>query len=163
MYIRKIMNNILHPRFGKYHISKQTTENTQKLLRMMNRSTKYDINEAGTSFESDILSSINMGKVRFSDIRMYITPVREAEKNISDCTLEIGKNLLVINSTTGEITAHRIGWLTSWKYLKYRAESAIKQMVENFNNPDVVQKKSFKIAGFTKLGFENLNKIKNNI
>lgn len=145
-------------------ISNQAKENAHLLLQKMNSRTTYKENSAHTGFESQILSSISTNKnVKFTDARIFLQPEQLRYNNTPDCTLHIGKNYLNINSKTGEVVSYKRGFLMSLSSFISKAESCLNNFLINFDNPDVVKKHTFGIAGFTEKGLKILEEAKNKI
>ena len=144
----------------KVFVTKETKENAEKLLRMMNQGTVYKENEAGTGWESSILASVGVdnNKIKFIDNRMYICPVKKPKEFIPDCTLYMGKNYIHFSSQTGEILGYKKGWLSTWKGFLSKVEAYVKEFVANFDNSEVVTKNKFPIAGFTQKGLKIFQK-----
>ncbi len=111
----------------------------------MKKSTKYKQDGADNRWNSDILASISLGKkIKFSDYRIYIQSKKIPEK-ACDCSLHIGKNIININSATGQITGYETGIFMGLSKLISKAEKYIKTFVDNFDNPNVVTKNTFSI------------------
>lgn len=150
----------------EYYISKQARENAQKLLQEMNKSTKYKENSAHTGWNADLLSTISTDKnVKFTDTRYFIQPIDKPQENIemADFTIQIGKNYLSVNSTTGKILRHKTGMFTSLNRVISKAENYINYLLENFKDSKLVKKQRFCIAGFTQKGLKILEEAKNKI
>lgn len=160
MKIDKLSNTSF---YGKEEVVKKrfltpyAQKDVQKLMRKMNYNTIYTENEAHTEWTSEILARISVDKkYNFIDHRMYIAPIEKPQEFDCDCTLEMGKTKLNINSTTGEIVSFKKSFFRTWRSVYKQAESCLKGMLSNFDNPEVVKKHSFGISDFTKKGFEIL-------
>ena len=128
-------------------------EKTKKLLYEMNHQTTFSLNADKTETLSNVLSSLNItDKYRFVDNRFYIMPLEEPQKHYCDCTLQIGKTLLNINSSTGEIVSYKKGFFKTWKSILSEAENLMKIFLQNINNPEVVKKDFIPILNYTKKG-----------
>ena len=153
------VSNISFESIKKRFVSQKMQADAQKLLEMMNKSTKYTEDEHGVSFTSYILASLSMGKnVRFVDNRIYLAPTNNNVKNTPDCTLKIGKKFINFNSETGEIFKYEAGTFTSFRGLLSKAEKYLEKLLDNFDKTEVVSQNRFGIKGFTQKGFDNLSK-----
>ena len=142
-----------------YYISNQARENAQKLLQEMNKSTKYKENSAHTGWNADILSTISTDKnVKFTDARYFIRPTDKVQENvdIADFTIQIGKNYLSVNSSTGKVLSSKVGVFSSLNRVISKAEYYINYLLDNFKNSELVKQKRFPIAGFTQKGIKIL-------
>ena len=143
----------------KRFISKEAAQNAKELLRKMNSETIYEENAAHTTWTSNILASLSIGKkIKFIDSRMYARPTENPEKHPFDCTLKIGGTTLNIDSDTGLIVKYKKGIFKTWFTIYKQANNYIKMFLENFDNKEVVTKNSFGIAGFTPKGLEIMQK-----
>ena len=152
------VSNINFESTGKKFVSQKTQANAQKLLKMMNSETKYSENPQGTSFTSDILASVSLGKkVRFVDNRFLVAPTDKKIPNGPDTSLYIGKKFIIFNSISGEILRYKKGFFSTYRGFLSDVDKTISALAEYFNNSDVVRKNSFKIKGFTQKGMDILN------
>ncbi len=154
------INNIQqHNFYGKNMLMPESAKNNlQKLLYRMNHDTKYNENSAGTTFTSNILSSVNIqyDKAVFSDCRYLYRPTDKIIRCKSpDCAIQMGKNIVHMNSSTGEVFPINKSLFKSWKKVLNDAYNYIKIAIENYDNIDIIAKNSFSIRGFTKKGLEN--------
>lgn len=142
-----------------FFISKEAKQNAQSLLKLMNQKTKYQENDAGTGWMSNILASVSLDKNhKFTDSRFYIAPTDRVSNNISDCMVSFGDYYACINSSTGEVVSYKKGWLTTKRGFANRIASFINYLLKNFDNDDIVQKNIFGIKGFTKKGLDIIQK-----
>lgn len=138
---------------SKYHISADAIEDANALLYMMKKNTVHKKNPKTSGWSTELLSSLKMGKVKFTNAALFVPPTANPElsKNIPDCILQVGKNLLNINSKTGEVISYKIGVFTSLKCFISKADKYIRELLNNFNNTDVVKKTTFETGGYIKL------------
>ena len=149
----------------KRFITPTAQKDAQKLLRAMNQQTTYSLNKDETEYFSNILKSLNSSeRYKFTDERFYIKPVDKPQEHSCDCTVKMGKTILNINSSNGEIVGYKKFFFMPWSMVYERAEKVIKAFLENFNNPEAVQKNFLPIRNYTekgrKLAIMNYYKIK---
>ena len=139
----------------KIFFSESAKKNIQQLMRKMNYATVYTENPSSQTIESKILATIDMGnKVQFSDNRFYFVPVRTPKEDICDCSIKIGTNELFINSTTGEVVKYDISWLSSMKRVIKKAEKYINIFLQQFDNPQVVNRRILPVEWYTQKGYK---------
>ena len=133
---------------GRY-LSQRGRANAQQLLDKMSKSTTCKVNSSGTRRTYQIVSSLCLkDNIKFSDARLYIEQPEASEEavKVPDCIMEIGKNTLSINSKTGEILKHKVGFFSSLGRVIYKAESSLKTLLDNFDNNWIVKKNTFEIV-----------------
>ena len=146
-------------RNNKFIMSQESKKNLQKLLYKMNHETKYSQNANGTSFISNIMSGLNIlfDEAIFTDARYLCAPTeREIQSPTPDCRMEFGRNIVHINSYTGEIFPIRKSFFKTGKKVAKDTCNYIKFALENYDNSNLISKVSFSIKGFTKKGIELL-------
>lgn len=133
-----------------YRISPQAQENAGILLKLMKTATVHKKNAFNSGWQSEILSSLSMADgINFSNARLFIhLPGNSVEnKKIPDFTLKMGNNTLNVNNETGEVITHKVGVFTSLSRVIKKAEKCISDLLDNFNDSDVVKKNTFSLDG----------------
>ena len=138
---------------SKYYISNDAKETANALLYRMKKDTVHKKDPKTSNWCTEILSTLSMGKVQFTHTALYNphTGNPKISKNFPDCTLKVGKNFLNINIKTGEVLSYNTGVFTSLSGLISKADKYMKDLLDNFNNPDIVKKNTFKTGGYIKL------------
>ena len=153
------INNIQNTDFqgkekAKVYLSKGMQKDIQKLMYEMNHDTKYEQSANGNCFKSYILGAIMIDKkALFMDKRFLCAPTDKIRtfKN-PDCTIEFGHNAVDINSQTGEVFARKKYFWKSLTKVLEQGHSYIKSALENYNNAEVVEKRTLGICGVTQKG-----------
>ena len=137
----------------------------EKLLRKMDEETVYKSNEY--HFESSRVNRLTIcdtknicDKAELVDTRRFFGKIPEKNMLDKETLLTIGKTELVINNRSGEIIDYYKPFFKSWKKVIKQAEQAITDFLTFYNKPEMVMKHRFGIEGFTKKGFEALEKLK---
>ena len=137
-----------------YYISPKARANAETLLKMMKKNTSHKFNPISSEWHTEILSSLNMkDKIKFSNARLFTRSTTEQieNKTVPDCTLIIGKNILNINSETGQILSYKTGIFSSINGVIRKANKYINDFMDNFNNTNVVKRNTFKTGGYIEL------------
>ena len=136
-----------------------------KLLDKMDEETVYKSNEY--HFESSRVNRLTMcdtknscDKAELIDTRRFLGKVPEKNKHDSETLLTIGKTELVINNRNGEIIDYYKPFFKPWKKVIKQAGETIKDFINLYHTPEMVMKHRFGVEGFTKKGFEALQKLK---
>ena len=139
------IGNIFSKKDNKVFVSPKTKEGVQKLLEEMRSQTQYKLNAKKTNWQSNILAGVSTGRAKFTDEKLF------TDSNMRyDCSLSVGKkNILLIDSSTGEVVGHKTGYFTTLRGLIQKAEVYVSKLLENFNNHEAVEKHTFWVAGFT--------------
>lgn len=150
------------PKEKRRILPKETQENIALLLQKMNQSCVYTQNKTETTWDSNILTSLQLKgkKARFYDQRYLVAPIEPNPDKDAMCSFEFGKTILKINGKNGEIVGYNIGIFESWRYLYAKISSTAAKMLKSFDDPEVVTQSFLKICGFTKKGLEILFNVK---
>ena len=137
---------------SKRYISDDAKEAAMVLLYRMKKDTVYKKNPKTSSWCTELLSTVSMGKVKFTNAELFTPSVSSIEqsKKIPDCTLQIGKNFLNINSKTGEDLSYKASLFTTLGSLISKADKYLRDILDNFNNSDVVKRNTFVTGGYIK-------------
>ena len=164
MKIQQVQSN-LNFEAKKRFIDSDSHYYLEKLLDKMDEETVYKSNEY--HFESSRLTRLTLcdtkkacDKAELVDTRRFLDKVPEKNKRDSETLLTIGKTQLVIKNSNGEIIDYYKPFLKPWKKVIKQAGEVIKAFLNLYNTPEMVMKHRFNIDGFTKKGFEVLEKIK---
>lgn len=139
-----------------HFISNNAHKDLATILVNLNRKAVTKFN--GDFFHSEIPNTLRMGeKTVFYDKRYYMMPAPSDKQIVGSSELALGKINLLINNRTGEIIRCKKPFLTRWKKVLKKAESALKTFKEELDNSNVVEKQIVKISGMTKDGIKSWN------
>ena len=151
------INSIQSTNFQNRKLTPKIQENVQKLLYNMNQLTEYSENSAKTGWTSKTLCRINLDKDdQFVDKRILICPIKNPQKHSGRCSLHLGKTELEIDANNGEIISYKKPFFKTWNAIFRQASGTLEQMVNKFNNQDIVSRHYIGISGFTKKGIKQL-------
>lgn len=138
-----------------HFISNNAHKDLATILVNLNRKTVTKFN--GDFFHSEIPNTLRMGeKTTFYDKRYYMMPAPADKQIVGSSELALGKINLLINNRTGEVIKCKKPFLTRWKKVLKKAESALKTFKEELDNSNVVEKQIVKVSGMTKDGIKSL-------
>ena len=142
----------------------ESYEQLEQILTKMDKETLYKQDEY--SFEStrtkrlSLYDHKNREIAELIDSRQILVPIENRNQMFDNTCLTIGKVQLVIENKTGKIIDYYKPFFKSWKKVIKQAGQAITDFLTFYNKPEMVMKHRFGIEGFTKKGFEVLEKIK---
>lgn len=138
-----------------HFISNNAHKDLATILVNLNRKAVTKFN--GDFFHSEIPNTLKIGeKTTFYDKRYYMMPAPSDKQIDGSSELALGKINLLINNRTGEVIRCKKPFLTRWKKVLKKAESALKTFKEELDNSNVVEKQIVKVSGMTKDGIKSL-------
>ena len=165
MKVQPIRQNLNFEAKQKRFIDTDSQYYLEKLLRKMDEETVYKSNEY--SFESSRVTRLTMcdtknacDKAELVDTRKFIGKVPEKNTLDKETLLTIGKTQLVIKNSNGEIIDYHKPFFKPWKKVIKQARETIQAFLNLYHTPEMVMKHEFSVKGFTKKGFEVLEKLK---
>lgn len=165
MQIQKIQSGTSFQANNTRYIDKESHEQLVQILRKMDKETVYKSNEY--TFESTRTTRVelfnhdtNKKYAELVDTRRNLDKIPEGKDLFKQSLLTIGKINLVIDNKTGKITDFCKPFFTSWNKVFKQVRNTLVMINATYHNSWNVKKHQFSISGFTKKGFENLNKIK---
>ena len=83
----------------------------------------------------------------------------EGRDMFKESLLKMGKIQVTINNRTGEIKSWEKPFCSTWGGILEKIRSALIEINAMYHHPDYVKKHRFSIEGFTKNGYETLQKL----
>ena len=157
MQVNKIQSQNFQAHSTKRFLAKEAQENLRALLSRMNSETKYNADRL--TFSSDMLLGLKVGEDFFlHDKRGLVAPLngRNYKSKQDDCMIEMGKAILDVNSTTGEIVKYKKPFYKRFKTILEKLNKSLEFTRQSYDNPEIVDKRRLKIAGFTEEGIAEL-------
>lgn len=165
MKVQQVQLNLNFEAKQKRFIDTDSQYYLEKLLRKMDEETVYKSNEY--HFESSRVKRLTLcdtknstDKAELVDGRRFLGKIPEKNQLDGNTCLTIGKTELVINNRNGEIIDYYKPFFKPWKKVIKQAGETIKAFINLYHTPEMVMKYRFGVEGFTKKGFEALEKLK---
>ncbi len=153
------VNSSLAFQAQKRILNKEQMGTVKELLTQMNAETVCKRGEY--TFESKILKSLHYkNNATFIDNRIILYKVPENKQMVKQTLFTVGKTELVIDNKSGQIINYKKPLLTSWKRVIKNIDKYLKIFKENFNNPEIVKKKTVTLEGFTPAGYAIVKRVK---
>ena len=138
-------------------INAQMRSDLEVLLERMNSEV---VTESGEyRFKSTMTKKLESGKAFLIDGRIFLNKVPLDKQMQHETMITIGKTELVIDNATGEIIDHHKPFYITWQSALKKLAKYLTLFKEQYNNPQIVTKKTLSIAGFTEKGIEMFRKI----
>ena len=137
-------------------VSSDAQTKAKTLLKMMSSENVIKENADGTKYTADILLSISIDKAKFTDEKIFQTKTAKTLIKNPTYTFRLGKkNVLLIDTETGEILGYSLSFFKTLSGLLSQFEKTLNSMIYNFDNDSVVKKHFLPLAGYTKKGLKN--------
>lgn len=130
----------------------ETTKKVQELLLKMNSQTEYT--QSDYSYTSKILSGLVSRDGSLVDVSCMIKPVEEIYEGCAK--IETENFTIEVNPKTGEILMAKKPFFKSWKRAYSKVEAFLDKLNTNFDNEEVVEKKSLPMSGLTEKGLQKI-------
>ena len=164
MKVQSIQSNINFEAKKPRYIGLESQEQLIQILRKMDNETVYKSNDY--SFESTKTTRLrlfnhdkNEQLAELIDTRKNLKKLPEGNDMFNETLLTIGKTQLVIDNKTGKIIDWDKPFFSTWKGIMKKINDVLIRINATYHNPDYVKKHRFSIEGFTKQGYEKLQKL----
>ena len=163
MKIQQVQSNINFEAKKRRFIDLESHEQLVQILRKMDKDTVCKVN--GATFEStkttrvDLLGNRHEKKAELLDMRGNFRKLDEGRDVFKESLLTIGETQVTIDNKTGEIKAWKKPFFSTWKNIMKNIRDTLIEINAMFHYPDYVKKHRFSIEGFTKKGYETVQKI----
>lgn len=142
----------------------ESQEQLTQILRKMDKETEYKENECIFEHSKIIrLELFNHDKyekiAELVDARNNLKKLPEGKDIFGTTSLTIGKVQLAIDNKSGEILAWWKPFFSTWRGIMKKIDDVLTTINVSYNNPWQVKKNKFGIKGFTKKGYETLQKM----
>ena len=165
MKVQQIQSNLNFEAKQKRFIDTDAQYQLETLLRTMDEEAVYKANDY--HFESSRVTRLTLcdtknsaDKAELVDGRRFLGKIPEKNQLDGNTCLTIGKTELVINNRNGEIIDYYKPFFKPWNKVVKQAGETIRYFLNLYHTPEKVMKHKFSVEGFTKKGFEALEKLK---
>ena len=141
----------------------ESYQQLEQILTKMDKETLYKQDEY--SFEStrtkrlSLYDHKNREIAELIDSRQILVPIENRNQMFDNTYLTIGKVQLVIENKTGKIIDHYKPFWKTWNSVLKNIKDTLIEINAMYHHPDYVKKHRFSIEGFTKKGYETLQKM----
>ena len=162
MKIQKIQPNLNFEAKRRY-LDIDSLKNLRRILRKMDEDTVYK--EHGGTFEStkttriEYLDRYKEKQAELIDLRGNLKRLDEGRDMYLETILKVGKTQVAIDNRTGEIKSWEKPFFSTWNGIMKKISFALIDFDLWYNQANRVKKHRFSIEGFTKNGYETLQKI----
>ena len=135
----------------------------RQVLRKMDEDTAYK--ETGGTFVSTKVTRIEYfdrnkeKQAELVDLRGNLKRLDEGRDMYQETLLKVGKTQVTIDNRTGEIKSWEKPFFSTWSGIMKKIEFALIDFNIWYHQAERVKKHKFSIEGFTKKGYETLQKI----
>lgn len=152
------INSIINFKTRERFLTPKMQNNLKTVLTKMNDLTEYQGTQ--NTFSTKIVKLLETDKnVRLWDDRMFVTKVPPERQMEHTTIFTIGRTKLMINNANGKIIHHKKPFFQPWKSVMKKAEKFLQIFAQNFDNQQIVRRKSIQFSGFTQKGVEYLEKL----
>lgn len=167
MNINPIQSNMNFEAKQKF-LTKNQYSKMRILLEKMNSETTYFESKNGSVFSSDILARLIMKDkekpVFFIDKRCLLKKQPQNKQTLwGETTISFNNVELNIDNKTGEIVSNKKPFFTTWNQIMKKINKYFQIFIENYNNPELISKQKFNVAGLTQKGYNELEEVVNKI
>lgn len=165
MKVQPIQSIQSNPNFEakRRFIDIESQEQLTQILRKMDKDTFCKDN--GATFEStkttriELLDHNHNKKAELVDMRGNFKKLEEGRDMFKESLLTIGKTQVSIDNRTGEIKFWKKPFFSFWSSIMKNIKDTLIEINAMYHHPDYVQKHRLSIEGFTRNGYEKLQKI----
>lgn len=148
MEIQQVQSNLNFDAKQRF-LTEAQRKNIRTLIDKMSTDLKYESD--GVFFELSAINRLNLGdKASFVGARLS----KEKEPLFDKIHFTVDKTELVIDSKSGKIEDYHKPFFTRWTKVMQDIDKHLKLFMENFDNPQIVQKEQIKFSGMTKEAFD---------
>ena len=162
MRVQQVQPNLNFEAKRRY-IDIDSLKNLRHILREMDKDTVYQ--EHDGTFESTKTTRIEYfdrykeKQAELIDLRGNLKKLDEGRDMYQETVLKVGKTQVSIDNRTGEIKSWEKPFFSTWSGIMKKISFALIDFDVFYNNASRVKKHRFSIEGFTKKGYETLQKI----
>ncbi len=164
MKIQQVQSNINFEAKKRRFIDLESHEQLVQILRKMDNETSCKINE--DYFESTRTTRLelfdhdkNEKLAELVDTRIHIKKLPEGKDMVKKTFLTVGNIELAIDNKSGEIVDWHKPFFSTWKGIMKKINDTLVTINAVYHNPAYVKKHQFGMKGFTKKGYETIQKI----
>ncbi len=161
MKIQQVHSNINFEAKRRF-IDLESQEQLIQILRKMDKETVYKENagifESTKTTRIELLDHNRDKKAELVDLRGNLKKLVEGRDMFRETILTMGKTKVFINNQTGEIKAWEKPFFSSWSNILKNIHNTLIEINAIFHHTDYIKKYKFSIEGFTKKGYEVLQK-----
>ena len=137
----------------------QSKQSFQAKQRFLNSAQKRSVSQLvekmskDTSFKSDgmffEITALNRLKIKDNAEFVGARITQNKNKLYDKIHFTVDKTQLVIDTESGKIEDYHKPFFTTWAKVMKNVDKYLGILIENFNNPKIIQKENFKISGMT--------------
>ena len=162
MKIQQVQPNLNFEAKRRY-IDLEAQEQLMQILRKMDKDTFCK--DSGATFESTKTTRIELldhnfdKKAELVDMRGNLKKLDEGRDMFKESLLSMGKIQVTIDNRTGEVKSWEKPFFSTWSGIMKNIRNTLIEINAMYHHPDYVKKHRFSIEGFTKKGYETLQKM----